>query len=216
MAVLQQALQQLLTDARLQVSELPGTDLRLWLLDAKPLQRRFEPDEVQRVMDQPPYWSFCWASGLVLARWLQQHPHWVHGRSVLDFGSGSGVAGIAAAQAGSARVVACDLDPLARLASQANAELNGVELSCVEQPAPGERFDVLLAADVLYDRSNLPLLDYFPQLADTVLLADSRLRDFKHPLYTRIACEEASTWPDLDESPAFRHVSLYQAGSVAV
>ena len=35
------------------------------------------------------------------------------GKATLDFGAGSGVAAIAAAKAGAAEVVACDLDPLA-------------------------------------------------------------------------------------------------------
>ncbi len=56
-------------------------------------------------------------------------PEWVAGKRVLDFGAGSGIAGIAAARAGALEVVACDLDPLALDACRANAALNGVELN---------------------------------------------------------------------------------------
>ncbi|MNR26564.1 Ribosomal protein L11 methyltransferase [compost metagenome] len=64
-----------------------------------------------------------------MARYLDEHRHWVEGKRVLDFGAGSGIAGIAAAKAGALEVVACDLDPLALHACRANAELNEVELS---------------------------------------------------------------------------------------
>ena len=96
------------------------------------------------------------------ARWLAERPDWVRGKRVLDFGAGSGVAAIAAAKAGAAEVVACDLDPLALAACRANAALNGVELR-YSQDFFGEadRFDLILVADVLYDRANLPLLDQF-------------------------------------------------------
>lgn len=209
---LQHTLRSLLHDARLLATPLPGTDLRLWLLDAARMHRPFTPDEIRRVMDEPPYWCFCWASGLVLARWLAEHPQWVRGKTVLDFGAGSGVAAIAAARAGAAEVVACDLDPLALQASRANAALNGVALEVsADFFAEADRFDVILVADVLYDRANLPLLDAFLTRGRQVLVADSRVRDFSHPPYRRIAAMEASTWPDLDESPEFRRVSLYHA-----
>ena len=42
---------------------------------------------------------------LRLARFLGEQPAWVRGRRVLDFGSGSGVAGIAAARQGAAERV---------------------------------------------------------------------------------------------------------------
>ena len=78
--------------------------------------------------------------------------------------------------------------------------------------ASQDRFDLILVADVLYDRANLPWLDRLCERAPAVLLGDSRVRDFSHPSFRRLGEWEASTWPDLDESPAFRRVSLYAAG----
>jgi len=211
-APLQAALNDLLGDARLVAEPLPGTDLRLWLIDAANMDRAFSPEETRRILEEPPYWSFCWASGLVLARWLAERPEWVRGKRVLDFGAGSGVAAIAAAKAGAAEVVACDLDPLALAACRANAALNGVELR-YSQDFFGEadRFDLILVADVLYDRANLPLLDQFLSRGREALVADSRVRDFAHPLYQRLDVLDACTWPDLAEPAEFRHVSLYHA-----
>lgn len=211
-APLQAALNALLGDARLVAEPLPDTDLRLWLIDAANMDRAFSPEETRRILEEPPYWCFCWASGLVLARWLAERPQWVRGKRVLDFGAGSGVAAIAAAKAGAAEVVACDLDPLALAACRANAALNGVELRYSQDFfAEADRYDLIIVADVLYDRANLPLLDHFLSRGREALVADSRVRDFAHPLYRRLDVLDACTWPDLAEPAEFRQVSLYHA-----
>ena len=209
---LQQALSELLGDARLVATPLPETDLQLWLIDADNMDRAFSPEETRRILEEPPYWSFCWASGLALARFLAEQPHWAAGKRVLDFGAGSGVAGIAAARAGALEVVACDLDPLALAACRANAELNGVRLSySADFFTEADRFDLIIVADVLYDRANLPLLDQFLSRGRQALVADSRVRDFQHPAYERLGIFEAHTLPDLAEPYEFRNVSLYYA-----
>ncbi|WP_439125286.1 MAG: class I SAM-dependent methyltransferase [Pseudomonas rhizophila] len=209
---LQHALGQLLGDARLVACPLPETELKLWLIDGDNMDRAFSPEETRRILHEPPYWSFCWASGLAMARYLVEQPYWVAGKRVLDFGAGSGVAGIAALKAGALEVVACDLDPLALAACQANALLNDVTLGYSEDFfAEDDRFDLILVADVLYDRANLPLLDQFLSRGREALVADSRVRDFQHPLYRRIEMLEAMTLPDLAEPEEFRHVSLYHA-----
>ncbi|MHC6223760.1 class I SAM-dependent methyltransferase [Pseudomonas sp. X10] len=209
---LQQALSSLLGDARLVISELPDCELKLWLIDAENMDRAFSPEETQRILHEPPYWSFCWASGLAMARFLAERPEWVQGKRVLDFGAGSGIAGIAAARAGALEVVACDLDPLALDACRANAALNDVELGYSDDFfAEADRFDLILVADVLYDRANLPLLDQFLSRGRQALVADSRVRDFSHPLYQPLGTLEALTLPDLAEPHEFRRVSLYHA-----
>ncbi|MFY1665292.1 class I SAM-dependent methyltransferase [Pseudomonas sp. Pseu.R1] len=209
---LQSALSDLLGDARLVAEPLPGANLKLWLIDADNMDRAFSPEETRRILEEPPYWSFCWASGLALARFLAENPHWVEGKRVLDFGAGSGVAGIAAMKAGALEVVACDLDPVAIAACKANAQLNGVTLSySTDFFAEDDRFDLILVADVLYDRANLPLLDQFLTRGKEALVADSRVRDFQHPDYQRLGILEALTLPDLAEPWEFRKVSLYHA-----
>ena len=211
-AALQAALGELLGDAQLVATTLPGTTLKLWLIDAANMDRAFSPEETRRILEDPPYWCFCWASGLVLARWLAERPEWVRGKRVLDFGAGSGVAAIAAAMAGALEVVACDLDPLALEACRANAALNDVQLNySTDFFQETDRFDLIIVADVLYDRGNLPLLDQFLSRGQQALVADSRVRDFQHPLYRRLAVLEACTWPDLAEPAEFRRASLYHA-----
>ena len=173
---LQQALSGLIGEARLIVSELPDCDLKLWLIDDQNMDRAFSSEETRRILEEPPYWSFCWASGLAMARYLAERPEWVAGKRVLDFGAGSGIAGIAAARAGAREVVACDLDPLALDACRANAALNGVALGYSSDFfAEDDRFDLILVADVLYDRANLPLLDAFLGRADILVGRRRRL-----------------------------------------
>jgi predicted nicotinamide N-methyase len=205
------ALTALLGDACLSLQALPGSDLSLWLIDPANMARAFSPAETQRLLEAPPYWAFCWASGLALARWIVAHPEHVAGRQVLDFGSGSGIAGLAAARAGAARVVCCDLDPLALKACRANARANAVQIETLDDlHASTERFELILAADVLYDRANLPLLALLQTRAERILLADSRMRDLAHPGFTRITELQACTLPDLAEPDEFRRVALYQ------
>ena len=67
---LKQALGELLGDARLKVCALPDTDLQLWLIDGDNMDRQFSQEEIQRILHVPPYWGFCWASGLAVARYL--------------------------------------------------------------------------------------------------------------------------------------------------
>ena len=167
---------------------------------------------MRAIMDNPLYWVFCWASGQVLAKFLLDDPQWVRGKRVLDFGCGSGVAAIAAALAGAEEVIACDIDPLALSAAAMNADLNGVGLTLADDyDAVNGPVDLILVADVLYDRGNFPWLERFLNRADKVLVADSRVKDFDHPPYREIARRQSCTWPDLDESAEFRNVRVYLA-----
>ena len=210
---LHRLLQETLPEARLLASALPGLpELQLWLLDPANLQRAFSSEETRRLLEEPPYWGFCWGSGLALARWILDHPEQVRGKRVLDFGAGSGIVALACSAAGAKQSIACDLDQPARLASGLNAELNGqhVELAADYFAVTGE-LDLILAADVLYDRDNHGFLDLFLDRADQVLVADSRVRNLQHPGYQRIDTLSGQTWPDLGEPVDFRRVALYRS-----
>lgn len=210
---LQQHLHQILPSAHLEVAILPDVPaIRLWLLNGDYPQQELTQREMQQVMDNPLYWIFCWASGQVLAKFLLDQPQWVAGKRVLDFGCGSGVVAIAAALAGAAQVIACDIDPLALQATQRNAQLNGVSLTMADDYfAIAGDVDLIIAADVLYDKDNFSWLQRFVERAERVLIADSRVKNFAHPPYRQIARRDSCTLPDLDESAEFRDVSIYLA-----
>jgi len=101
----------------------------------------------------PPFWAFAWPGGQALARHILDHPEQVAGRRVLDFASGSGIAGLAAALAGAASVEANDIDPLALTAIGLNAEANGLAVRPLEGDIVGSpcRWDLILCGDVCYE-----------------------------------------------------------------
>jgi predicted nicotinamide N-methyase len=118
----------------------------IWLATEETLARSGLP---------PPFWAFAWPGGQALARYLLDHPDEVAGRSVLDFGAGSGLIAIAAAKAGAASVLAAEIDQFAGAAISANATLNDVEIAVQTADLLGtanSRWDVVTAGDVCYER----------------------------------------------------------------
>lgn len=189
-------------------------EIQLYLLNEDYPQGCLTREETEALMNEPPFWSFCWSSGQVLAKWLREKREVVVGRRVLDFGAGSGIAAIAAALSGASSVTACDIDPLSLEAVKANAELNHVEIEVsrdFETACARQRFDVILAADVLYDPEVLPLVKRLPEEASEVLLADSRVRDLCLEPYRKIGRGVAIACPDLHEPEEYRQVSIYRA-----
>jgi len=76
--------------------------------------------------------------------WLDQAD--IKGKTVIDYGCGSGILAIAAALLGAKKVIAVDTDPQALEATQANAERNGVQIaSYLPDDCPDIRCDLLLA-----------------------------------------------------------------------
>jgi predicted nicotinamide N-methyase len=103
----------------------------------------------------PPFWAFAWAGGQALARYLLDHPAVVTGRSMLDFGAGSGLVAIAAAKAGAVSVVAAEIDNFAAAAIAANAALNDVEIAVQTVDlldTVNSGWDIVTAGDVCYER----------------------------------------------------------------
>jgi predicted nicotinamide N-methyase len=103
----------------------------------------------------PPFWAFAWAGGQALARYLLDHPAVVAGRSMLDFGAGSGLVAIAAAKAGAVSVVAAEIDNFAAAAIAANAALNDVEIAVQTADlldTVNSSWDIVTAGDVCYER----------------------------------------------------------------
>lgn len=209
---LTRTLRQTLSQARIVAETLPDCGgLQLYLLAADFPQDALSPEEMHAALHEPAYWIFCWASGLALARRILREPELVRGKKVLDFGAGSGVVACAAALAGAREVVACDIDPASLAACRANAELNRVPVRLAgDFFALREDFDLVLAADVLYDRANHGFLAAFLERAPDVLVADSRVKNLQVPPYVLTGEEDAETLPDLNEFDEFRRVRFYR------
>ncbi len=140
--------------------------------------RLWEVEDLERVVDRdallrepggidPPYWALAWSGAHAVARALLSGRLLV-GQDVLDLGTGLGLAGLAAALAG-ARVTFADLAPECAAFVEASARANGL-------PAPdfrridftsddlGRTFDVVLAADVVYEPAHHAALARFLDL----------------------------------------------------
>jgi predicted nicotinamide N-methyase len=124
-----------------------------------------------------PYWAVLWRSGVALAYELSGLA--LRGRRVVELGCGLAVPSIAAARAG-ATVLATDGDPEALALVARNADANDVRLETakVHWAEPDDLlrrapFDVVLAADVLYQRASVAtLLSLLPRLAPEGFVAD--------------------------------------------
>jgi len=205
---LQNVIRATLPDARIEPVELPDCGgIRLGLINADYPVGPLEPEVMRSVIRSPAYWAFCWGSGLALARFLLNEPGWVAGKTVVDLGSGSGIAAIAAARAGARAVLACDTDPDARLATAINAELNHTTIEVTDRIPPSS--EILLMADVLYDRQNLPLLATAQTHAEEVLVADSRVTELPDSRYREITTIDALTYPNLGEFDEFKTAHLF-------
>jgi predicted nicotinamide N-methyase len=129
-----------------------------------------DPDEVLGQIESPeaatqpeladPYWAKLWpAAPLLAAAIIRQSPQ--RGTRALELGCGSGLVGIAALACG-LDVTFSDYVPLAVELACENAARNGFShpkgtVLDWRQPRE-ERFELIVAADVTYDRTNLPAL----------------------------------------------------------
>jgi predicted nicotinamide N-methyase len=153
-------------------------EIRLHLADeAHDLWLKTE-DELAAIGLPPPFWAFAWAGGQGLGRYILDHPETLRGRHVLDFGSGSGLVGIAADMAGAREILAADIDPFCEAAIRLNARANGVAIEFTGSDVIGTDggWDVVLAGDVFYDRSFaerlIPWLSALHQRGAEILVGD--------------------------------------------
>jgi predicted nicotinamide N-methyase len=154
--------------------ELPSGELRL-----------LQPQESAELPDTggvewgpvAPYWSVLWRSGVALARELDGMA--LRGLRVVELGCGLAAPSIIAARHG-ATVLATDACAEALALVARNARVNDVRLetATVEWAESDELvrrapFDLVLAADLLYERASIaPLLSLLPRLAPEAWLAD--------------------------------------------
>ena len=152
-----------------------------------------DPDE-----DRLPFWAELWPSGTALAQAVTARP--LAGRRVLELGCGLGLVGVSAALAG-ADVLVVDRSPEAIAFAALNAERNGVTLQravcAFDQPErllAGAPWDLVLAADVLYEQRNVPVLLWLlPRLVGQD--GEVWLADPGRPMLARfLAGAEATGW----------------------
>ena len=140
--------------AVLSALDVAGDTIALW--QVADLERHVDRDALLAGDDpvEPPYWAHCWSGATVLAAAV---PRGV--RSVVEIGCGLGLPGLVAARRG-AHVTFVDrvAPPLAFV--RASAAANGLRdvdavVADFTTPAVAGRFDLVLGAEVLYDRAAL-------------------------------------------------------------
>jgi predicted nicotinamide N-methyase len=150
-------------------------------------QERFAQDEYM------PYWAEMWSAGVALARHVTQLN--LAGRRVLEVGAGLGLPSLAAA-VGGAHVLATDWAHDALPLLRENAERNGTVVATLaadwrrppEFAARGP-WDLVLAADVLYENRNVaPLVELLRHLGTPAIVGDPG-RPYLEPFRQAIASD---------------------------
>lgn len=142
------------------------SDGRLWIcpswIDAP------EPDAVNLRLD--PGLAFGTGSHpttMLCLNWLEKQA--VEGKTVIDFGCGSGILGIAALLLGAEKVWAIDNDPQALLACRDNAARNGIKdnrlITLLPEQIPAEAKADIMLANILAK----PLIDLAQQISELTL-----------------------------------------------
>jgi predicted nicotinamide N-methyase len=162
----------------------------------------------------PPYWAFAWPGGQAIARYILDHAHEFAGKSVLDFGSGSGLVAIAAAKAGAVPVIASDIDPLALAAIELNATANTVFIEPIANDLIGTngRWSIVVAGDMCYERPLAErLVAWLRTLAaegTRILIGDPGRNYFPQGGVERLATYSVPTPRDLEDRD-MRETSVY-------
>lgn len=123
-------------------------------------------DESQGKPSRMPYWAELWESAIAVGEWLFElapRPAPV-APAVLDLGCGMGLSGMVAASLGH-RVLFADVEPEALLFAEFNAwpwrERCRFRRLDWQRDRLEERFDLILGADVLYERGQREHLEPF-------------------------------------------------------
>jgi predicted nicotinamide N-methyase len=149
--------------------------------DSYALLDRISPEEFLKD-EQMPYWAEIWPASVTLSNVIMDKLD-LAGKSVIELGTGVGIASVAAARKG-ARVLATDYSTEALRFVVYNALLNGITLETGRldwrMVMTDEKFDVVIAADVLYERVNLlPIvtaIDALLKKGGAAYIADPRRR----------------------------------------
>jgi predicted nicotinamide N-methyase len=144
---------------------------------------------VERMMiDADPYWAVLWPSARAVSRYIARAPALVRDKAVCDLGAGLGLAGLAACACGAKKVSLYDRERLAMECALLSIEANGFgdrvhvdEFDWNVIRADQEKFDTLLACDVLYEEAAVgPVAELVPRLVKQgggrFLLGDPPLR----------------------------------------
>lgn len=135
-----------LLDKRFVIQRVKNVDK---LLDAIS-EEEFKKDE------RLPYWADIWPSAIALSEYVLENQKVFKGKKILELGCGLGLVGITVTAIGG-DVLFTDYDPHALGFTQTNFKRNfsrpaSVQLLDWRNPGHSESFDIILAADILYEK----------------------------------------------------------------
>ena len=165
-----------------------------------------------------PFWAYPWAAGAALARVVLDRADSFRNKRVLDIGAGGGVAALAAARAGSERVVANDVDPWALAVARLAAARQGLHVETLLEdltlrPRHGTGYDIVLCSDLAYERRTAPrqraLLERARLDGAIVLVADAGRTYFVDRGLREVASYQLSVPQDL-EGVTERHARVFE------
>ncbi len=110
----------------------------------------FEVDE------RLPYWADIWPSAYALSEYILENQAFFRGKNILEIGCGLGLVGIVATAIGG-KVLFTDHDDNALNFTRINFKRNFKRSATVEKmdwrdPGEDQKYDIILAADVLYEK----------------------------------------------------------------
>jgi len=121
-------------------------------------------DEEFNKDERLPYWADVWPSAISLSEFVIENKSKFKGKNIVELGCGLGLVGITATANGG-NVLFTDNDPQALRFTQINFKRNfnrpaSVQLLDWRNPAHSKSFDIIIAADILYEKRWLePVLD---------------------------------------------------------
>lgn len=113
-------------------------------------------DEEFRIDERIPYWAELWPSAYALAEFILKNESDFKQKKIIELGCGLGLVGIAAAIAGG-RVLFSDYEEEALSFTKQNYFFNfneqpNTQILDWRNPQIGKSFEIILAADVLYEK----------------------------------------------------------------
>jgi predicted nicotinamide N-methyase len=121
-------------------------------------------DEQFKNDERLPYWADIWPSAIALSEYVIENKSEFKNKNIIELGCGLGLVGITGTAMGG-NVLFTDNDPQALGFTQINFKRNfkrpaSVQLLDWRNPAKSQLFDIIIAADIIYEERWLePVLD---------------------------------------------------------
>jgi predicted nicotinamide N-methyase len=152
---------------------LSNTQLEIYIPDAEDVQQVYSNTK------GAAYWAQVWPASVGLCNFLQEHPHYIEGKNILELAAGLGLPGLYAAATAKQvtitdreeQAVACIQQSISHLQLKNTMAAAMDWKNAMQAPLP----DVLLLSDVNYEPAVfdelLNVLEYFLQHRATIIIS---------------------------------------------